>query len=98
MMPGDLERIGQHDKFKVDVRGCGHEFRFEKVPSAIVLDVDPGVYAWRAGPESISPQGVHGLEVDVRGGAAGPDEQGIGNDGTGLRLMGRDVEVQIVPK
>ena len=64
----------------------------------MIIDCDTCVYARRTRPESISTQGSHGLQINISACSAGLDKHGIGGYRAGVRLMGPNVEVEIIPK
>ena len=83
---------------RTDVCFSNHHLSAEKVFSSMIIDCDTRVYAWRTGPESISTQGIPRLQINISACNAGLDKHGIGGYVTGVRLMGPNVEVEIIPK
>ncbi|MBA7480058.1 hypothetical protein ES707_15503 [subsurface metagenome] len=64
----------------------------------MVIDGDTCIYAWRTRLKSISTQGIHRLQINISACNAGLDKHGIGGYVTCVRLMGPNVEVEIIPK
>ena len=62
----------------------------------MVADVDPRIDAGRSRIESISAKRVHRHQVDVGLCLSGAHKFGISYVGTGVRLVGGNVEVEIV--
>lgn len=81
-----------------DVGSSHHHLAFEKVFSSVVLNGDSCVNAWRTRLEPVSPQRFHGLQLNASDCRAGLDEHRIGDYGSGIRLMRRNIEVEIVAK
>lgn len=81
-----------------NVYSSGYNSGFKKIFSSIILNFDSCIYAWRTRLELVSPQRIHGLQINISAGNAGFDKSGISGHGTGVRLVGRNVEVQIIPK
>jgi len=64
----------------------------------MIIDCGACVHAWRTGPESISTQGTHRLQINISSRNAGPDKHGIGGYVIGVRPMAPNVEVEIITK
>ena len=64
----------------------------------MVTDCDARVYRWRVSPESISAQSIHRLQVNISARNAGPNKHGIADYVSAVRLVGLNIEVEIIPK